>query len=305
MSVGSAGFLAGDSGSHSMSAGTFMSQISYANAPAGDVLVSTLPKGLPQIGKKKGSRPGTQEDQEAHQVSKEKRRASSEGRPGSKEATGSKTKPAPGAVNRNQLTAKEREQRAKELAALKDPFEDWRKNEIGARYLNFFQQQLRSNEGLSTLQHTLKGESHRFKNFQLKEMDDDTLFDVRLKFGPAGMKVVQNAKKKEDAYKKENWAPTEEGVMRNSTNNKLFNYFGTHCSGEQPRMADLSKLLKKSHTHGANLTKLAKEEEARQLAERRRLRAEKMKKMDELAKLCQKPMKKPSPKAGHTVVPET
>lgn len=164
------------------------------------------------------------------------------------------------------------------LLAQKDPFEDWRRNMVNEAQMTYFQRQLKTSEGLVALQVELKGEAKKFKNFWMKELDQDRLFEDRTKFGPSGLKATQQAEKRMQAFKNSNWSVTAEGEMRNSTKRDLFQYFGTPCTGEQPSMANLSKLLRKSHTHGSNLEKLAKEEEKRQLALRRQLRA---------AKLCQ------------------
>lgn len=170
------------------------------------------------------------------------------------------------------------QQKAKEAAILlaqKDPFEDWRRNMVNEAQMTPFQRQLKTNEGLTQLQKSMKDEAMKF-NFEMKEIDDDALFEMRTKFGPSGLKSSQTAEKRSEKFNIMNWEPTEEGHNRSRTKNELFQYFGTKMQGEQPTLANLSRLLHKSLHHGANLTKLAQEEQKRQEAERARVRAEKL-----------------------------
>jgi hypothetical protein len=178
---------------------------------------------------------------------------------------------------RKHKTQQERAKEAAILLAWRDPFEDWRRNMVSEKKLTHFQRQLRSNEGLSTLQGELKGEAQKFKNFWLKEISPEHLYEDRMKFGPHAMKTAQAVDKKE-ASQNMGLTLTEEAQQRGSTKENLFKYFKTPLpTGEQPSMGTLAKLMEKSHSHGANLNKLAKDEERRQLEERRRLRAEKLK----------------------------
>lgn len=239
--------------------------------------MDTQPKKLPGIGKKKGSRPTSQ--QEDRKPSKESRHGSKDTRKGSKESVQSRRAslllhPPVKLIK----TAAQAKKEAEELLAQRDPFEDWRRNMVSGKHMTHFQRQLKTNEGLESLQGGLKDEAQKFKNFWIKELDSDSLYENRLKFGPSGMKVQASAEKKKEAFKAAHWSPTEEGQMRSGTNRDLFNYFNTQVTAEEPSVANLSKLLGKSHTYGANLDKLAKDEQKRQLAENRRLRAEKLRK---------------------------
>jgi len=201
---------------------------------------------------------------------------SPEDRRGSKERRLSIDNQAASAARIRQV--KTPQQKAKEAAILlaqKDPFEDWRRNMVNEAQMTPFQRKLKSNEGLKQLQKSMKDEAGKF-NFEMKEKDEDTLFELRTKFGPSGLKSSQTADKRSEKFNDMNWEPTEEGHNRSRTKNELFHYFGTKMQGDQPTMANLSKLLHKSLHHGANLTKLATEEQKRQEAERARIRAEKL-----------------------------
>ena len=50
-----------------------------------------------------------------------------------------------------------------------DPFEYWRKNEVGAAQMTNFQRNLRTNEGLATIQAEMRGTAKTFKNFYMKD----------------------------------------------------------------------------------------------------------------------------------------
>lgn len=171
---------------------------------------------------------------------------------------------------------KSAEQRAKEavlLLAHKDPFEDWRKNMVNEKEMSMFQRQLKSDRGLETLQSGLADEAKQFKNFWMKELPDSALFDCRTKFGPHGMKAQKVSAKKMDSFNSDNCGMTEEGLQRTGTNRELFKYFGSQIPGDQPSLTNLAKLLAKSQTYGANLDRLAKDEQKRQAAKRAEERA--------------------------------
>merc|ERR1719316_1801682 len=99
----------------------------------------------------------------------------------------------------------------------------------------------------------------------MKELDQEALFENRTKFGASGIRATQQADKRMEVFRKNNWEISEEGQHKNSTKHDLFRYYRTHGPAEnsQPTVGQLVKLLAKSHTWGANLNKLAKEEEKR------------------------------------------
>jgi hypothetical protein len=272
----------------SLSSGTvnpsqFTSQLSYHSAPGGDVYMASLPKhsNLPQIKKKKGTPPlqGSRSPSKAHgsrSSSKDEKRQNSKER---KERLKQEEQAAAEKPQRAK-TAQQKAQEAAILAAQRDPFEDWRRNMVDERQMSFFQQKLKTNQGLTTLQNDLKDEARRFKSFTMKELDDAAMFEIRTKFGPSGMRATHHADKRMDAFKKENWSITDDGMSRTETKAHLFQYFNTKVSGEQPTAGQLSQVLSKSQTHGANLDKIAKEEMKRQ--EEERLRAKKLKKKEGL-----------------------
>lgn len=235
-----------------------------------DSVMSSLPtRGeAPQSAKKRGPRPPSEDKDKLRVPTPESHEAPS--RQGSKQSRSSDRRES---ITQPRIRqTKSAQQKAKEAAialAQKDPFEDWRRNMVNEAQMSPFQRQLKSDAGLEKLQGHLKNEARMFKNFWIKEIDPDHLFDNRLKFGPAGMKIQENAKKELEKFKKDNWAVTEEGKLKNSTRKELFQYFGSKVTEEQPKLSDLAKLLTKSQTHGANLDKQAKEEEKRQLALKR------------------------------------
>lgn len=269
-SVGSAGAPSSElmESRRSLSIGAklaYVNQLHYAGvrgtAPGGDLYAASLPKtgDLPQVKKNKCVPP-------ERRPSKDKERLPSKERAGSKESAMS------GIVKPPSKTLQQKKKEAAILLEQKDPFEYWRKNEVGAAHLSNFQRNLKTNEGLSSLQGDMRGTAKLFKNFYMKELDADSLFELRSKYGPAGLNTLKQSEKKLETWKNENWGKTEEAEERGGTNRDLFHYFGAKYTGEQPALSDLSKLLQKSHTQGANLDKLAKEEEKRQVAHKAQLR---------------------------------
>lgn len=250
--------------SQKLSTSQYLAQVSMTNArevPGGDVYIASKPKSRkvdPQAAKKKA--------EEA------KKKVASE-----EEAADGSTKPV---ISK---TLQQRQEEAAIALALKDPFEDWRKNMVSRNQMSGFQQKLQSIAGLSSLQVGLKDESRKFRCFEMGEMDDDAQFSNRTLFCPSGM-TIQNAKKKQvEAFKKQHWEITEDGQDKRSTKKHLFKYFG-HEVKEDPGVKDLSKLLSKSQTHGANLERISKIEEKRGLI----ARGEKV--SDELHKAAQHPV---------------
>lgn len=138
------------------------------------------------------------------------------------------------------------------------------------------QRKLRTDHGLDDLQSDLRDEAKRFKSFYIKETDPSALYDNRVMFGPAGITATKTAERRSEKL-----APTEmteEGQQRTGTNRDLFTYFGTNlaANNDQPGLSSLTKLLKTSHTHGANLEKLAKDEQKKQQAQKAQERAKKL-----------------------------
>merc|ERR1712232_1128317 len=92
---------------------------------------------------------------------------------------------------------------------------------------------------------------------------------LRTKCGPAGQAVHKQTEEKKEQFRNQNWIPTEESQQRTATNDELFQYFGQK-PGEQATLAGLTKLLQKSHTHGCNLNKMAKEQKRKEEEEARK-----------------------------------
>lgn len=270
------------------STSTFLAQLSHENSNPGDVYMASLPKQgdlSPQMKKKKrmpppsspqNSRSGSRSPSKVDRDGKESRSGSKLNpddmeRKGSKCSVASEALSGPKPVKRKTAAQKQKEE--EERLAQKDPFEHWRRNMASAKHMTYFQRQLKTEEGLSSLKQGMADESKKFKHFHLKDMDDLVLYDCRLKFGPAGMKTQQEAKKADEKFKSNNWSVTEEGEAKARTKDHLFKYYSTSTgSGEKPGLSDLKNLLMKSQTHGMNIEKLAKEEQKRQDAESKRFK---------------------------------
>lgn len=267
----------------SMSVGTLMSQLSFSSSAPGDVYSASLPRELPQLAKKKRRAQPSRSPRDSRSPSKDRlgskdRRdgqncEGADDRASSKQSAPSKCPSAP--VLRQNKTPQQKAKEAALLLAQKDPFEDWRKNMVNEKAMSHFQRQLKSDEGLRELQGGMKDEGSKLR-LEMRRIDDDALYENRMKFGPAGLVVMRRAKNENEAFKSSNWAVTEEGQAKNSTKRSLFDYYHTSCAGEQPRLGDLGELLHKSHTYGSNLNKLALQERNRQEAERKRLLAERL-----------------------------
>jgi len=258
-----------------------LSFVEHGIAPGGDVYMASLQTkrgDLPQIPKAKAKVRSASQEEGSRKGSKNSQEGEGSPAQGSRRQSKSVVKETAGGLSRARQT-KSAQQRAKEAAILlaqKDPFEDWRRNMVNEKEMSYFQRQLRTADGLEVLQHGMKDESKKFKNFYIREISHDDLCELRTDHGPHAVKVSQMSEKKLQAFNSNNCGMTEEGLQRAGTNHNLFNYFGSKTNAEQPSLGTLSKLMKKSHTYGANLDKIAKEEEKRQEAKRAQDRAERL-----------------------------
>merc|ERR1712054_567563 len=102
---------------------------------------------------------------------------------------------------------------------------------------SYFQRQLRTENGLETLQNGMKDEAKRFKNFWIRELPESHLYEDRIKFGPYGMKASQAQQKKVEAFMASHQLGlTEDGLERTGTKKDSFNYFGTPIQSDQPSL---------------------------------------------------------------------
>jgi len=256
--------------SQKLSTSQYLAQVAMTNAkevPGGDVYIASRPKPKkvdPQAAKKKVV---SEEDKPVakKKVASEEEAADDSGKP------------------KISKTLQQRQEEAAIALALKDPFEDWRRNMVSRNQMSGFQQKLQSLGGLSSLQAGLKDEARKFRCFEMGELDADAQFSNRTLYCPSGLSIKKQKAKKDEAFKKENWEISEDAQDKRSTKKHLFKYFG-HEVKEDPGVKDLCKILHKSQTHGANLERLSKIEEKRGLI----ARGEKV--SDELHRAAQHPV---------------
>lgn len=264
---------------------TYINQLSYANAPPGEVYMASLPK-------KENSLPAI----------KTKKSADAEGDLGEQPGMGANATVSPPPIPKRGKTLAQKAKEADYKAYMKDPFEYWRKNMVNEDQLTHFQKQLRSETGLHALQGELADCGRHFRNFELRDMDPSVMYDCRIMFGPASIVQKKQIEKKENSQKKEGFGETAEAQSKKGTNQKLFKYYHVPAT-DKPNLGAMKTLLSKSHTHGVNLEKLALQEQRRQHAEKLAARSIKLTAASGSPKKSKSPRKKPEgTKEGAPVV---
>lgn len=109
-----------------------------------------------------------------------------------------------------------------------DPFEDWRRNVVNLNNMTLKQRKLKTDEGRKDLQETLKLQNRRFKQVELKalESDGDRLYENRMFFTHSGVGTRRRAEAKSEAWKKEEWKPTQQAVEKQRNVKELFSFYG-------------------------------------------------------------------------------
>jgi hypothetical protein len=109
-----------------------------------------------------------------------------------------------------------------------DPFEDWRRNVVDLNSMTLKQRKLATEEGQRDLQSSLKLQTRRFKQVEMKSIEaiPDRLYENRMYFSHSGVSSTRRAEQRTEAWKQEEWKPSQQALEKRREVNDLFSFYG-------------------------------------------------------------------------------
>lgn len=90
------------------------------------------------------------------------------------------------------------------------------------------QRKLATDEGQRELQGSLKLQTRRFKQVELKSIEaiPDRLYENRMYFTSSGVSSMRRAEQRTEAWKQEEWKPSLRALEKRREANDLFSFYG-------------------------------------------------------------------------------
>lgn len=90
------------------------------------------------------------------------------------------------------------------------------------------QRKLATEEGQRDLQSSLKLQTRRFKQVDMKaiEATPDRLYENRMYFSQAGVSSMRRAEQRTEAWKQEEWKPSQKALEKRREVSDLFSFYG-------------------------------------------------------------------------------